>query len=209
MSILGTKFSPNWAICSKTKNFRHAPNLTLLIMLHRMSFFVAFGLFIGELFLPIFVQAQTTTDTVTYTLADTALANQLFVEMKALFGQRQWEEANLKGDEAYAIYRKVLGEKSKPIADVLNVFGDIAYSQRKVDKAIEWYEKTLEVRLKIFGPENLGVAFSYNSLGASHQSKGEYAQAIGYFQKAMAIYLKLLGNEHPAVADSYSNIGVA
>ena len=178
-------------------------------MLYRMSFFVAFGLFIGGLFSSTLVHAQSTADTVTYTLADTVLANQLFVEMKALFDQRKWEEAKEKGAKAQLIYGKLLGEESRQVADVLNVFGNIARSQGDFTKAIERHEKSLAIRLKILGFGHPDVAKSFNNLGLSNLDIREINKAIEYQEKALNLFHNAFGGENAYVASSFYNLGLS
>jgi tetratricopeptide (TPR) repeat protein len=81
--------------------------------------------------------------------------------------------------------------------------------KRGYDKAIDYYEKALEINLIVFGSQHPKVATGYNNLGGAWDSKGEYDKAIDYYEKALQIYLNAFGSQHPNVASEYSNLGGA
>ena len=65
------------------------------------------------------------------------------------------------------------------------------------DKAIEYYEKALEIDLEKLGPEHTEVAIRYNNLGVAYQSKGDCDRAIEYYEMALRIALERLGKNDP------------
>jgi tetratricopeptide (TPR) repeat protein len=91
--------------------------------------------------------------------------------------------------------------------DILSNLGSVHDKFGNYDKALECFEKCLDIRLKILGGKHPSVATSYNNIGYTWDSKGEYDKALEYYSKSLDIRLKTLGEEHPDVASSYNNIG--
>ena len=102
-----------------------------------------------------------------------------------------------------------LGHDHPDVARSYNNLG-LAYSDKgEYDRAIEYYEKCLEIELDKLGHDHPSVARSYNNLGLAYDNKGEYGRAIEYYEKSLKIYLEKLGHDHPDVAISYGNLGAA
>jgi len=72
-------------------------------------------------------------------------------------------------------------------------------------KALEWYNKALEIREKVLGKEHQHTALTYNNIAYVYHDQGDYAKALEWYYKALAIYGKVLG-EHPSTATMYNNI---
>ena len=90
--------------------------------------------------------------------------------------------------------------------DVINNCGDVSLKFAQYDKALDWYQKCLDIELKTLGAEHPSVATSYNNIGSICNKKGEYDKALEWYQKCLVIKLKTLGAKHPSVATTYSNI---
>lgn len=142
------------------------------------------------------------------TAADTVVANQYLGEIKALIKEKKWEAAEAKADQARRIYTRVFGEECKQVADVWHQVGSIGYRQVNYDKAIQNWEKALEIRLKVLAPDHRDLIRSYNNLGGVYFDQGQYDKSIECAQKSLAILLKTLGPDHPEVANSYNILGV-
>jgi tetratricopeptide (TPR) repeat protein len=91
--------------------------------------------------------------------------------------------------------------------NILENYGDVYIKFGQYDKALEFYQKCLDVELKTLGAEHSSVAISYFSIGSVWDNKGEYDKALEFYQKCLDIELKTLGAEHSSVATSYFNIG--
>lgn len=74
-------------------------------------------------------------------------------------------------------------------------------------KALEYYEKSLEISEKILGEDHPSTSSSYNNIGLVYKKMEEYAKALEYFQKSLAICETILGTDHPEAATSNNNIG--
>jgi len=101
-------------------------------------------------------------------------------------------------------------EKIAPNIDDVEILSDYAkiyYILGDYDKAIEYYEKSLNITLATLGENHPSTATSYNNIGSAWYSKGEYDKAIAYYEKDLNITLATLGENHPSTATSYNNIG--
>jgi tetratricopeptide (TPR) repeat protein len=80
-------------------------------------------------------------------------------------------------------------EDEKTIADIYYDLGSIVCRLGEWDKAIEYYEKDLEIFKKL--GDLHGIAQTYNNLGLVYDSKGEWDKAIEYYEKSLEIKEKL------------------
>jgi len=78
-----------------------------------------------------------------------------------------------------------------------NLLGWVYDDTGDYDRAIESYQKALEIALKEFGPEHPEVAVRYNELGLAYYNICDYDRATQSYQKALEIGLKKLGRNHP------------
>jgi len=65
--------------------------------------------------------------------------------------------------------------------------GLVYYGKGENDKALEFYQKSLEIRLKSLPPNHPDLASSYLNIGSVYKSKGEYDKAIEFYQKSLEI----------------------
>lgn len=93
------------------------------------------------------------------------------------------------------------------MASTYNNIGVVWDNKGDYDKALEYYQQSLDIELKTLGEWHPDVVTSYNNMGLVWQNKGEYDKALEYYQKSLDIFLRTLGVEHPDVAISYSRIG--
>ncbi len=142
---------------------------------------------------------------VTYTMADTAVAQRLMKEGSTFIDNRKYDSADVRVDSAYALFEKILGKETKEIADVIELKGRVWKNRRKTDLAYLEFEKSLAIRLKIFGEMHPSVASSYDNMGFCFDDKGEYKKSIEYYQKGLDIKLKTLEPNHKSIGASMNN----
>ena len=96
------------------------------------------------------------------------------------------------------------------------IAGDFYFSLAKqfefiadYNKAIKFYEKSLDVTLKLFGGNHKNIGSTYNNMGFIWKNKGDYDKAIDYYNKDLDFILKNYGNKSSLLATSYNNLGSA
>jgi len=87
------------------------------------------------------------------------------------------------------------------------MLGMIKNGQGHYAKAIESYEKALEIMKKILLADDPLLATSYNNIGFLYNSMGKYSKALEYYEKSLEIREKTLPIDHSSLATSYNNIG--
>ena len=101
------------------------------------------------------------------------------------------------------------GVQSATDAELFNSLGEIFAHLAEYDKALDFYERCLEIRLKTLGTKHPDVAYSFNSIGNTIRKKGDYDKALVSLQKGLEIRISIYGAEHFSVAKSKNNIGNA
>ena len=122
---------------------------------------------------------------------------------------------------AYAYYKEALKVNLRSIqlleelqcpneiyAFPYNFIGVVYWKLGEYDKALEFYNKALEIRKEVLGEKHTDTAMSYNNIGAVYENLGDYDKALEYYFKALEIYKAVLGEKHRDTANSYNNIGV-
>jgi len=112
-----------------------------------------------------------------------------------------------KAEALYAILLKQTTDQTKK-AHIFNQLGYINTDQGELSKALEYYEKSLEVKRKTLPANHPSLANSYNNIGLVYYKMGEYSKAFEYYEKDLEIMKKTLPANHPSLANSYNNIGL-
>ena len=73
-------------------------------------------------------------------------------------------------------------------------------------KALESYNRSLEIKKIGLPPNHPSLATSYNNIGLVYDNMGEYSKALEYYEKDLEITKKALPPNHPDVATSYTII---
>jgi len=92
---------------------------------------------------------------------------------------------------------------------ILNNIGSGWKAKGHYDKAIDYYERALEIDEKIYPQDLPSIATRYNNIGNALNAKGHIEKSIDYFEKALTILKNALGSEHPKVAITNMNLGSA
>jgi len=95
-------------------------------------------------------------------------------------------QAHLSGTPEEAITHESLG---------------IYYSRRgEYGRALEHFQKSLEIRLDTLGPDNYDVALSYEGVGCHYAELGNYELALEHINKALELRIRTLGSDDRLVA---------
>ena len=126
--------------------------------------------------------------------ADTSLANQYLALSRAYEINSKVDSAIFFAEKAHLLNIRYLGEKSLKNADVLHLLGRLNYSKNKLDLALEYNLKALQIRKEILSENHLDVANSYHNLGMIYNDKGEIcAKSTGTFALFTSDTIKLMG----------------
>jgi len=83
------------------------------------------------------------------------------------------------------------------------------YQQKnQVEKALEFYEKTLNIEFNILPANHPSIAITLNSIGLLYLQMDDYPKTLEKFLKCLPIMLPTLSNNHPELAVIYMNIGL-
>ena len=93
------------------------------------------------------------------------------------------------------------------MATLLVALGNVFKNKGEDNKALQYYQKSLQIREKALGLDHHRVAMSLNNIGSVFYDKGKYDNALQHFQKSLAIWEKALGLDHPRVVYSLNGIG--
>lgn len=89
-----------------------------------------------------------------------------------------------------------------------NIIGSVYWNLGEYDKALEYYNKDLEIQKEVFGEKHNDTAGSYTGIGLVYKDLGDYDEALKLYNKALEINKVVLGENHPDTAASYNNIGI-
>ncbi|MDR2171617.1 MAG: tetratricopeptide repeat protein [Planctomycetaceae bacterium] len=103
--------------------------------------------------------------------------------------------------------------ESNPEADIAKIaeynnLGNEYYAKKEFDKAIENYQKAIDLLTTDENKNSRIAATLYNNTGLATTQLKNLAKALEWHQKALAIREKELGKNHPDIANSYNNIGI-
>ncbi len=85
------------------------------------------------------------------------------------------------------------------VATTLHDLGDAYYFQEQYDKAIQFYERALEIKEKTLGKDHPDVATTLRSLGLVYKAQERYDKSIEYFKRVLEVLEiseKDLGNHY-------------
>ena len=111
-----------------------------------------------------------------------------------------------KAEKLYEILLRQTTDKEKK-AIIFHQLGKVNQLQGEYSKALESYEKSLEINQTALPVNHPVFATSYNNIGLVYQCMGKYSKALEYYEKSLEITKKTLPAYHPHLATSYSNLG--
>ncbi|ETO22987.1 hypothetical protein RFI_14200, partial [Reticulomyxa filosa] len=92
--------------------------------------------------------------------------------------------------------------KSPDVAAIYNNLGLVHDSKGEYDKALECYQKDLEIILSKFGLDHPGVATLCNNIKYTYYNKQEYDKTMKFAKEALNWGMKKLDFTHPYIGDS-------
>lgn len=92
------------------------------------------------------------------------------------------------------------------IADLCGNYGELYNNLGNLNKAEEFYKKSMEIKLEIFGEHHSETADAFNNMGSLYCDKGELEKAEEYYKKSLEITLGLFG-ENSDAAITMNNLG--
>jgi tetratricopeptide (TPR) repeat protein len=112
-----------------------------------------------------------------------------------------------EGEEYLSVIERC-GIELEDDAELSNSMGKVFAHFADYGKALEFYQKCLDIWQKTIGAEHPKADMLYNDIGKVLRHKGQYDEALGFTKKSLDIRVETFGAEHHSVADSLHNIGV-
>lgn len=98
--------------------------------------------------------------------------------------------------------------KSHHVGTALNCVGVLYCYLQKPEKALQHFERSLDLALKYRGSTTCEVAIIYNNVGSAHYLAEKFEQALKAYDKALMLRRLLLGSDSLDVAATVLNIGL-
>ena len=92
--------------------------------------------------------------------------------------------------------QKLNGERGLEIANTYNSFGSIYLAMKDDIKALENFQKSLNILISIVGKDHRDVGLSYQNIAASYANHRDHQKALIYYTKAMQVMMNLFGQHH-------------
>ena len=109
-------------------------------------------------------------------------------------------------EEALSICPKQNNETS--LASILNSLGVVSETLGNNKRALDYYERSLNIKKILYGNEHPQNANTINNMAIVYSKLGNDSIALILFKQALNIRLRVFGNIHSSVGDSYNNIGI-
>ena len=103
-------------------------------------------------------------------------------------------------------------ERLSPMANSLiilksmNSLGELHRDAGSYEKALDYYQYTLELVLKLRGEQSFSAGSVTNNIGETYYALGNYQEALKWHQRSLTIRLQL--DKHPYRTNSYDNLGM-
>ncbi len=99
-------------------------------------------------------------------------------------------------------------DKNQDMASLSNNLSAINLYLGRLEQALKFQLKSVEIRKEIFDPKHLDLANSYNNLSLIYRDLGQLEQGLEFQLKAIEIREEILDPKHPNLAGSYNNISM-
>ena len=81
-------------------------------------------------------------------------------------------------------------------------------AQGDYEKALEYYEKDLEISERTLGSDHPSTATTYNNMAGVYKEQGEYEKALEYYEKALTVFMAKLGANHPYTQNTQESVAI-
>lgn len=107
----------------------------------------------------------------------------------------KWEKASEQYDHALTFF----SPENPKVAVIYSEMGVVYMMQRNFGKALQMFNKSLQIQMKTLGPDHPSVAALYCNLALLHETQGDKQLGLEFYEKSLRIYSKLYGPNHPYV----------
>jgi len=76
------------------------------------------------------------------------------------------------------------------------------------DKALQYFEKSIEIQLNTLNNNQSSISATFNNIGLIWQRKRNYDKAIEFFEESLEMAKKNLGDEHSLISTIFNNLGM-
>ncbi len=118
----------------------------------------------------------------------------------------KYQQADEQLQMVLTIRTEKLPEAHELIAASYNDLG-LVYTQLDVNKAFDYYEKSLAIYEKLHGGDHPKLAIANTNLGVLNRSEKLYGDAVVYFESALKIWGEIYTQPHPNKALVLMNLG--
>jgi tetratricopeptide (TPR) repeat protein len=123
-------------------------------------------------------------------------------QITTLIKEGQYEKARQLAQAILHRRGKSLGPEAPELADNLQRLANVEILLQHRLKAIDHYQRALQIREKVFGPEAPKTADTLARLGRAYTEVGAYDKALPMVERSLAIREKVLGPDSPETAGS-------
>ncbi|CAF0762656.1 unnamed protein product [Adineta ricciae] len=114
-------------------------------------------------------------------------------------------------ERAEYIYLKALSTQQDDWirqASLLNNLGKVHQEQENYVKALEYYQKAVELQHRHLPEDHCSLSIDYSNIGSVYQKQNKYDLALEYFQRALNIEMNSAQKDDELVALFTNNIGL-
>ena len=113
-------------------------------------------------------------------------------------------------DKAEEVYLVLLEQTTsrREKAVYYNQLGTARQQKSDWQKALEYFQKALDIEEKVLSPDDPSLGATYNNMGTVYRNMREYTKALLCYEKDLQISQKSRPPNHPHTAVLYNNIGM-
>jgi tetratricopeptide (TPR) repeat protein len=98
-------------------------------------------------------------------------------------------------------------EERETVLDAMHLLGVLYYSQDKLGKAEQMYDRALRGREEALGPTHTSTLMTVNNLGLLYRDQGKLDKAEQMYERALRGYEEALGPTHTSTLMTVNNLG--